>query len=129
MSVRTYLLGLAISSVLCWVAFALTLVNTNPTQGGQAALLSFFLSLGCGLVGTLTIIGYYARVYLHRNEVRYGLIRPALRQAFLFTGLFIGLLLLQSGGLLSWWDILLLVVIIGLLELYLRSNARRNAIS
>ena len=125
MSLRTYLIGLAVSSLLCWIAFALTLVNTNPTQGGQPALLSLFFSLGFGMLGTLTIIGYYARVWLHRNEVRYGLIRPAFRQAFLATGLVVGSLLLQSVRLLSWWDILLLVVIIGLFELYLRSNARR----
>ena len=33
MSTKTELWGLAISGALCWVGFALTVVNSNPAQG------------------------------------------------------------------------------------------------
>lgn len=124
MSLRAYLLGLSASSALCWLAFVLTLVNTNPTQGGQAAKLSLYISLGIAVLGSLTLLGYAARRYLARNELKYSLIRDSFRQAALGTLLLVAGLLLQAVRLLSWWDILLLVAIAVLLELYLRSHVR-----
>lgn len=123
MSVKAYLFGFGISSLLCWFAFGLTLVNTNPTQG-SAALASLYLSLFFALLGTLTLLGYFARVYRRRNEIKYANIQIAFRQATLTCLVLVGLLALQSIRLLAWWDILLLVVLATLLELYLRSNAR-----
>lgn len=125
MSLRAYLVGLGAISGVCWLAWLLTLVNTNPAQGGQAALLSFYFSLLVALVGTLTLAGYFVRLYFSRNELKFVLFRQALRQAWLLGGLLVTLLVLQSIRLVSWWDILLLIAVAFLLELYLRSNARR----
>ena len=111
MSLRAYLVGLSASSVLCWIAFTLTLVNTNPSQGGQAALLSLYISLFIGLLGTLTLAGYFGRRTFGHNELKYSLIVKSFRQAFILSGLFVGLLLLQAIRLLAWWDILLLMTI------------------
>ena len=124
MSLRAYLLGLSISSVLCWIAFILTLVNTNPSQGGQSALLSLCISLFIGLLGTLTLAGYAGRRFFGGNELKYSLIVSSFRQAFIGSAFVMGLLLLQSVRLLAWWDILLLIAIALLTELYLRSNVR-----
>jgi hypothetical protein len=124
MSLRTYLLGLGVSSGLCWFAWVLTVVNTNPGQGGQTAFLSFYLSLFFALLGSLTLIGYFVRRTLVRNELKYTLIRLAFRQGMLSAILIVGLLLLQSARLLSWWDAWLLFVVVILLELYLRSYGK-----
>lgn len=124
MSLRSYLLGLSVSSGLCWIAWVLTIVNTNPGQGGQSALLSFYISLFVALLGTLTLLGYAARLVLSNNELKYQHIRVAFRQALLVSLLVTAALLLQAIRLLSWWDILLLVVIAALAELYLRSHGR-----
>lgn len=123
-SLRTFLIGLAASSGLCWFAWILTLVNTNPGQGGQTAILSFYISLFFALLGTLTLLGYGLRLYFGRNEIRYAHMRTAFRQAFLAATLVVMGLLLLSVRLLSWWDILLLVAVTVLVELYLKSNAR-----
>lgn len=124
MSLKAVLWGLAISSTLCWIAWILTVANTNPDQGGQAAVLSFYLSLFAGLFGTVTLVGYAARRILTGNELKYTLIRTSFRQGFLTAALVAILLLLQSARLLSWWDVSLLVVTVVLLELYLRSYGR-----
>ncbi len=124
MSVRTYLVGLALSSALCSVALVLTLVNTNPGQGGQTALASLYVSAFFSLLGIITLIGYSVRRYLSRNEVKYAHIQASFRQGFLVSALAVGLLLLQAIRLVSWWDILLLLLIVVLIELYLRANAR-----
>lgn len=128
MSLRVYLILLALSSVLCWSAFILTLTGTNPTQGGQTALLAFYLSFSFALLSTLSLIGYALRRYLSRNESKYQLIRTAFRQAFLVTSVLAAAAVLQTARLLSSWDVVLLLLIAVLLELYLRSYARPHAI-
>ncbi|MSU76283.1 hypothetical protein EXS54_02330 [Patescibacteria group bacterium] len=124
MSLRAVLWGLGISSTLCWIAWILTVLNTNPDQGGQAAVLSFYLSLFAGLFGTVTLIGYALRRVLTGNELKYSIIRTSFRQGFLVAAITVTLLLLQSARLLSGWDVALLIVTVVLLELYLRSYGR-----
>nr|MDP9212100.1 hypothetical protein [bacterium] len=64
MRVRTILWGLGIIAAACWIAWALTIVNTNPDQGGQVAVLSFYISLYVALVSTLALVGYVVRRHL-----------------------------------------------------------------
>lgn len=128
MSIRTILWGLGFVAVACWIAWALTVVNNNPDQGGQTVLLSFYISLYVALVSTFTVGGFALRRYFGNNELRYGYLQVSFRQAFIVAALLIALLALQSVRLLAWWDILLLVVVSLLLELYLRSNARSQRI-
>ncbi len=124
MPLKFYLIALAASSVLCWSALILTVSGTNPNQGGQTALLAFYLSLSFALLSTLSLLGYGVRRYLSRNETKYEVIRTAFRQAFLVTGVLAAAGILQAVRLLSWWDVVLLLSIAMLLELYLRSYAR-----
>jgi hypothetical protein len=128
MSLRVVIWGLVISSGLCWLAWLLTLFNTNPTQGGQPAILAFYLSLFAGLFGTLTLAGYALRRLFGRNEVKYGIIRTAFRQAFLASLLLVGLLVLESLHIFSWWDAWLLIIVVVLLELYLRAYGNQRTI-
>lgn len=128
MSLRVVFWGLVASSALCWLAWLLTLFNTNPAQGGQPAILAFYLSLFAGLFGTLTLLGYGLRRLLVHNELKYSLIRTSFRQSFLASILLVGLLLLQSLGLFSWWDAWLLIVVVVLLELYLRAYGNPRTI-
>ena len=128
MSLRVVIWGLVISSGLCWLAWLLTVFNTNPAQGGQPAILAFYLSLFAGLFGTLTLAGYGLRRMVAHNELKYGIIRTAFRQAFLASTLFVGLLILQSLYLFSWWDAWLLIAVVVLLELYLRAYGNTRTI-
>lgn len=128
MSLRAVIWGLVVSSGLCWVAWVLTVLNTNPAQGGQAAILAFYLSLFAGLFGAVTLLGYGLRRWTAHNELKYRIIRTAFRQGFLFSVLVVTLLLLQSVRLLSWWDVWLLVTVVVLLELYLRAYGKTGTI-
>ncbi len=128
MSLRVVIWGLVVSSGLCWLAWLLTLLNTNPSQGGQPAILAFYLSLFAGLFGTLTLAGYGLRRLLAHNELKYSLIRASFRQAFLASVLLVGMLLMQSLGLFSWWDAWLLIAVVVLLELYLRAYGNPRTI-
>lgn len=123
MSVRFYLVGLGLSGLVCAIALVLTIVNTNPAQG-QTALASFYISGFFATLSLLTLVGYLVRRYLTGNELRYANLQVSFRQAFLVGALLVGTLFLQALRLVSWWDLLLLAIIAGLSELYLRSNAK-----
>ena len=128
MSIKTILWGLGFAGTVCWVAWALTIVNNNPNEGAQTVLASFYISLYVALVCTLTIGGFLLRRHFSHNEYSYANLQTAFRQAFLGSALLVSFLALQSVRLLAWWDILLLVAVCLLLELYLRSNARSQRI-
>jgi hypothetical protein len=127
-SIRAIIWGLGFVAVVCWIAWALTVVNNNPAEGGQTVLASFYISLYVALVSTLTLGGFALRRYLGNNELRHAYLQVAFRQAFIVGALLIAALVLQSVRLLAWWDILLLAAVSLLLELYLRSNARSQRI-
>jgi hypothetical protein len=127
MSIKTELWGLGISGTLCWIGFILTLVGSNPGTG-SAALASFYISLFIGILTTVTLAGYLIRRYLTRGEAKYVAMRTAFRQAILVSALLVALLMMQAARLLSWWDVLLFVIVVSLFELYIRSYGRSQHI-
>lgn len=127
MSIKTELWGLGISGLLCWVGFGLTVVGSNPGTG-TAALASFYISFFIGILSILTVTGYAIRYYHSHSEAKYRAMRTSFRQGILVSGVAIGLLMMQAARLLSWWDILLLIVIVTLFELYIRSYGRTQHI-
>lgn len=123
MSIKAELWGLVISGLLCWIGFVMTVVGSNPGTG-TAALASFYISLFIGILSLLTVAGYAVRYYRSHSEAKYRAMQTSFRQGVLASGVVIGLLLMQSARLLAWWDILLLIVIVTLVELYIRSYGR-----
>ena len=123
MSIRTELWGLIISGVLCWIGFGLTVFGSNP-GAGTAALASFYISFFIGILSLLTVAGFAIRYYRSHRESKFHAMRTAFRQGILASGVLMGLMMMQAARLLSWWDALLLVIIVTLFELYIRSYGR-----
>lgn len=122
MSLRTYLFLIFIATVLCWGALLLTIFNTNPQEAGNVALFSFFGSLFFTSIGTLTLVGFYLRVFFSKNEIIYANMGVSFRQAVLLSICLTGLLGLQALRLLNWWDGILFCTAVLSLELYFRSK-------
>ncbi len=122
MTLRAYLVGFTASSILSWTVVVVTLLGTNPERGGQAAILALFISLAVALTSSLTLIGYAVRVYRSGNQDKYVAARTSFRQALLVGIAVVAVLALQAVRLLAWWDIVLLVAILWLVELYLRAH-------
>lgn len=118
MTLRSYLIGMLISTIFCWASFVLILIYVDPDQAGFIGFLSFYVSLFFAIIGTLTLIGFYLRVWFSKNEVLFAHVAPSFRQAVLLSVILITSLLLQSFRLLTWWDGALLVGSIVLLEFY-----------
>ena len=118
MTLSSYLIGIGISTILCWVAWILTLLNIHPYNAGNIGLISFFMSLFFALIGTLTIVGFYLRIWFSKNEQYYENITVSFRQAILISIAVLGLLGLQSLKILNIFDGILFVLSIILLESY-----------
>lgn len=126
MTLKKYLLAIAISTVLCFVAFILVAIYIDPFNTGFVGFLSFYASLFFSVVGAFTLIGFYGRIWSSGNEVVYAHVAPSFRQAIFLAIIIIGSLILQSFRLLTWWDAILFVLSIVLLEFFFMSRMRRR---
>lgn len=118
MTLSSYLIGISISTALCWVAWILTLVNVDPVLTGTWGIVSFFVSLLFALIGTITIVGFYLRLWLSSNEYYYENITISFRQAALISFCVVGILGLQALRILSIFNGVLFVLSILMLEFY-----------
>jgi hypothetical protein len=124
-SLRNYLLGIFIASILCWAALILIIFNSNPYSGGKSIIILFFISLFFGSVGFLTLTGFYLRLLFSKNEIIYSHIVPSIRQAFLMSFCVVVLLALQILRLVNIWTGILLVLAVLSLEFFFRTRLRK----
>lgn len=122
MTLRSYLIGMFISTLFCWASWVLILVYIDPEQASVIGFLSFYVSLFFAMIGTLTITGFYLRVWFTKNEVLFAHVIPSFRQAILLSLILVVALILQSFRLLTWWDGALLVGSVTLVEFYFMSR-------
>lgn len=122
MSLKTYLFGIFTATCLFWGAFLLIFFNTNPQEGGKMIIFFFFASLFFALWGTLTLLDFYFRVFISKNEIYYANINIALREGFLGALCLLGLLILRVINFLNFLNGFLWVLAISSLEFYFLSR-------
>jgi hypothetical protein len=122
MTLKKYLIGMMISTVFCWISWGMILYYVDPETTGWVGLGAFYVSLFFALVGLLTLVGFYMRVWFSKNEILFAHVGPAFRQGILLSLVLVGSLLLQSFRLLTWWDGALFIASVALLEFYFLSR-------
>lgn len=118
MSVRGYLLGILATTILCFAAFALIVMVIDPEKANVWIFAGLFTSLGLGVMGAFMVLGYLVRRLTSNNEVVFSHITVLARQGFLLALGVTSLVIMQVTRILTWWDALMLVVILALVELY-----------
>jgi len=108
-------------TLILTIVFLVVLFRVDPYEGGISALVAFMAILFLVLGGILTLPGYYLRVWTLKSREHNKFYLTALRQAILISIAIVGLLLLKAMDVLAWWDGLLLVGALVLLELFFRS--------
>jgi hypothetical protein len=131
MTLRRYLIIMAVTTLICWASFVVVLFRIDPANGGSVALLLFFVSLFFALWGTLSLLGFLVRYLFLRSQPPFQFIGVSLRQALWFAILLCLTLFLVSQELLEWWMSLLLVIGLTVLEGFflsqsIESRFRRN---
>lgn len=119
---RTYLITIGIVAAFGWASWALVINKLSPFASPELALSLFYISLFIALVGTLTLIIYYLRAWLNKGEIYNAHLNVSLRQAILLSGMICTGIAFQRLKVLTWWDGLLLLAIVLMIEFYFMSR-------
>lgn len=121
MTLKKYLWAMFILTAVCWGIFLFVVGLVDPLATNWLGFLLFYLAIFASLSGTIAIIGFLFRFVVKRKELAFNSVKVAFRQSFLFS-LFITLLLvLKAAALFNWLNLLLLIIIFSILELFLIS--------
>ncbi len=118
MSLKKYLILMGLLTAVCWILWVVVIFNINPFEAEFLGLLLFYISLFLALLGTLSLIGFFLRTLFSKQELVFKHLGGSLRQAFFFSTLIVGTLLLKGTKLYSWWAIILLILGITILEIF-----------
>lgn len=118
MTLKLYLWGMKISTILALIAWGLVVYNIDPDNSGAVGQSLFYLSAYVSLTGIFILMFIFIRRKLSDEETASFYLGTNLRQGALVAFLAIILLFFQSLRILTWWDGLLVVAGIFIIELY-----------
>lgn len=123
MTLRGYLIVVGLGSLIAWTTWFLVIFTVNPFESGIFGFTMFYIALAVALLGTLSLVGFGFRLFIYKHETMVlREVTTAFRQSCFLTIVLIGSLLLQSKSLLAWWNILLFVLLVSILELFFLSS-------
>lgn len=112
MTLRAYLVLMAIGTLLCWVTWIFVIYNISPLTAGSLGFLFFYISLFLAMVGTISVVGFLIRrLIIQNDEAIFRQIGRLFRQSILVSGLVIVAMIMLGVHLLTWWNGLLLIVL------------------
>jgi hypothetical protein len=118
MTLKSYLWGMRFSTLLALAAWGLAVFYTDPEKGGAPVKFIFYCTLFLFLSGIFILILSLFRRKLSKDGMALSDLGMSFREGMLLALLVIILLVLQSFRFLVWWDGLLVVAGIFLMELY-----------
>lgn len=102
---------------MAWVGWGIVVLNVNPKESGLLGFGMFFLTLLMGLLGFITLAELLIRLYaLKRHEVVIREVKVSFRHAVWLSLISILSLIFSSQGWLSWWVLIVFIVVAGILE-------------
>lgn len=124
MSLKSYLIIIAFTSLLCWLAFMTVIYIINPDTTNWLGFSLFYISLFLAISSTTTIVGFLVRfIGLKRDFIDHS-VKAAFRQSFLFALLVIISGILLAHDLFTWLNVLLLIIGLSVLEYFLLSYSK-----
>lgn len=121
MTLKKYLNLMLVATLICWGVFVFVLKNINPNITNWLGFGMFYASLFLAVSGTASILGFLVRFWLLRQKLAFYTVKVAFRQAFLFGLLIVTTLILLSKDLFTWFNLILLILILSVLEFFLIS--------
>lgn len=122
MKLKSYIWGIALASLVSLSIFYLVAKNIDPDKSGIAGKALFYLILFFFLSAFFNLLLLGARRSFIGSDMLANGLGLSLRQGILLAILAVALLILQSYRALFWWDGLLVLAGIFLLELYFLSR-------
>lgn len=122
MTLRAYIWGLRIVSLLSFSALALVVYLVDPERSGLMGVLVFYVVLFFALSALFNLVFLRLRKSALGSEAALSNLSLSFRQGILLAIFVIGLLILQSFRVLVWWDGLILLLAVFLVEFYFLSR-------
>ena len=117
---------MAIATAFCGLAFALVTNLINPMQTSIFGFILFYASLFLGLVGLFSLTGLGIRSWIHKGVDTFMYVTESFRQAVSFSMLLVLGLFFQSKMLLTWWNIIILIFLFAIIEMFFYSYKKDN---
>jgi hypothetical protein len=127
MSFPAFIILMIITTIVSWSAWGVVIFSINPYEADFLGIIFFYISLFFSLLGTFSIIGSIIRKKLVKKDILFRQVVISFRQAILFSLLIATSLFLQSGRILTWWNILILVATLSVIELFAISKKASNS--
>lgn len=124
MSLKLYLIIMSAMTAFCCLVFSYIIWTVDPETTNGVGFFLFYLSLAMLIVGVAAIIGFVARFVVLKHELAVNIVKTAFRQSFFFAGLIVAVLILLSKDLLSWLNLLILIIGLSALEFFLLSYGK-----
>ena len=118
MNYNKYMGIIGISAIIGWLGWVLVLTQLSPYKNTSISLTLFLLTLFIALTCSFTVLGFYFRLWLFKNEIFYQHINISLRQGLLLSLITTLCLIFQTAKVLTWWSGLLIITSAVLLEFY-----------
>ncbi len=123
-TLKRYLILMIISTLVAWAAWWAVVNYLDPQATGNLSFWFFYLSLLIAIVGTATLIGFGLRRLIHRHDVIFRQVSISFRQGILLGIAIILSLLLQGQNLFTWWNFVILIAILTIIEFFFLSVRR-----
>lgn len=122
MTLKSYIWGMRFVTLFSIAGLVAVVYCVDPDAGPVGKMLFYFI-LFFVLSGILNLLFLRLRRRITTSETAFANVGMSLRQAMILALFAIGLLILQSFRVLVWWDGLLLLAGVFLVELYFLSKS------
>lgn len=129
MSLRHYLLIIALGAGVSLAAFFVTLLMINPLSSGLVGFIAFYVTLFFSILGFFTFLGTLlrmARAGVESEKAMNTAVSRSLRQAIFLASFVLALLSLTAAGLMSFPTLLFSIGLIGAIEYAFLTFAERE---
>lgn len=121
-TLKNYIFSIFIVSLVSIGTWLMILFNYNPYKSDIVTIIAFYTSLLLWVTGIFSLIGSYIRTKTINHDLIQSDLFAVFRQSLFISLAFVGILIMQTLKVLTWWDGILLVLAILLLELFFRTK-------
>lgn len=125
MTLKQLVILIGSATLLLWLGWAWIIDSIDPFSTNLLGFVMFYLTLFLALCGTLSLATLYAKKSSYPKELSFHLVSMAFRQGVLLSAMITGLLYLQGGHLIRWWNIILLFAVVVMIEVVFLKTKRR----
>lgn len=115
------------ATIIAWLGFFIIINTFDPYDNNIVAFILFYLALFLSLLGSFSLFGFWIRKLWNRKR---GIVRimvtESFRQAIIFSSVLVIALLLQAERILTWWNMLLLIILASFLEFLILAFRQNN---